>query len=630
MLQFISNDFKIDLTHLKIHLNDINPWLQEDLISEYSFPFDMALKDWVKTADFSNYNSASLKTEFVGKLFIDGILIDSTLKIQEHQGDRVTGVIFAGLDGLKVLDFPLSEIPFDIVPVSNLKEHAQSIIIQDYPDVKYNFPMIHSDKYDPESSEFKNFKGILNNYVDGDFIENQLQEESNIDDIFNIMQPLPYLMHVLKKGFDYAGMKLEGDIVDDEDLNRALLFRDGSYYKSLSKAALPLRATVNEYYQELNDLNGIPHVQYIIEVPIERKGDYIITGSIYSLRYKGQEGPFIKDASNLLLRLQKLSAGNYETLYEGGYDGEEVPAVISNSVITTDIDISVTLEAGDVVVFTKIEPKRDSVPSETPDYPDAVSLNITPVRFRNSDGTPILSVLDLDEINLSQVVPDMTLIELLSVIRKWKNFGVTMSGKTITMDYVEKRLNRSLANDMSSYDIEEPLRTFLDERSFELLFTDGKKTESFTYESVLITKTDVVFNSYTKNDNAISITIDGLFYPFTDKNGANTAYAFDDEPSKLRLVFFRKMLEGGRPLAFDNQNMSIRSVYNNYYKRWLDFRVNSVSYKWDFIISAERMKEISIQSLQFAYNNYHVITELEKERITPLYWRVTAKSESLQ
>jgi hypothetical protein len=64
----------------------------------------------------------------------------------------------------------------------------------------------------------------------------------------------------------------------------------------------------------------------------------------------------------------------------------------------------------------KIEPK-----DFTPDYPEGYSLLI-PIRFRNQDGSPIISTLNLNEIDLKKVVPDMTFRDLIMIIKNWKNY----------------------------------------------------------------------------------------------------------------------------------------------------------------------------------------------------------------
>ena len=626
MLQFIYNNIRVELTHLNVTFNELNPWMQEDLTSEYSFPFDMAVKDWIKISDYGNYNASNVQRMFVGKLYRDGDLTDATLKIKEQKGHYVSGIIYSGLNVLSALDVKLADLPLENFNVFNLKQHAITVIGQNYPQVDYNFPMVHTDKYDPESTEFHNFEKVINNYGAGQFIENELVTDTNIDNIRNIMQPLPYLMYVIRKGFEQAGFQLQGDILNDPDLKKALIFRDGSYYDSLTKEAIPLRVNVAEHIQILME-NNIEHSFYLKEITIPKKGDYSIFGYIYSIIYYSIGG---FPCSSLQINIQRESGGVFTTLYTkiiNPESGRDVDVTLRKNY---NIDLTVALEQGDRIIFTKLEPKRDQVPSITPDYPEAAALDITPIRFRKPDGTPLISLQDINAIYLAKVVPDMSLLDVLNILRKWKNYGLTFFQNVVTMDSIQPKLNRGEAVNLSDYDIEEPLRTFSDEQSFEIAFTDGKSNEAYIYESVFIDGTGSTTSNYRKKEDTQLISIDALPYPVVSRSGITTSFAFDDESSKLRLVFYRAMPEDGSPVCFDNPNMLIPAIYKNCYTQWLNFRINSVAYTWDFIISVERLRQIKMQSLIFAYNNYHVLTEIEKERLDGFNWRVTAKSESLQ
>jgi hypothetical protein len=46
----------------------------------------------------------------------------------------------------------------------------------------------------------------------------------------------------------------------------------------------------------------------------------------------------------------------------------------------------------------------------------------------------------------------------------------------------------------------------------------------------------------------------------------------------------KPMLEGSTPTSYWNENVLI-PVYENDFKQWLDFRINSIAWRWDFIIS---------------------------------------------
>jgi hypothetical protein len=295
------------------------------------------------------------------------------------------------------------------------------------------------------------------------------------------------------------------------------------------------------------------------------------------------------------------------------------------------IDVDVSFESGDILRIEKIEVPRDQDPSITPEYPDAAYLDIIPIRYRNPDGSPIILFEWLNKIDLNMVVPDMTFGQLVEEIRKWKNLDLVPGTNTVTMDYI-KLEDRSNAVDLSDTEIEEPLETYHDERSYELLFNDGKSNEKYLYDSVFVDITGVKTTIYKTNKNTTQISIDALPYPVIDRNGFKTAYAFDDEKSKIRLIFFKAFTPGEPTICYENINMLLPAIYQVNYKAWLDFLLTSVQRDWEFIISVEKWNNLTIRALIYAYSNFHLFSERERERIIIAgnhYWRITAKSETL-
>ncbi len=625
MIYFIlDNNEKIELTHRKITFTETNSWFESEFKSEFSFPFEMRKEDFVKVSDFSNYLSAGSKTQFKGKLYRDGDLIDATLKIQQQKGNVISGIIFAGMEAFPNFDKDLKDLPLDKFNVADLKAHALITIRKDYPEVSHQFPMIHTDKYDPASDEFHGFGKFYNNYSEGEFRTNIVQSESNIDLIRNIMQPFPYLMHVVKAGIADAGYELAGDILEIEDFKKALIFRDGSYFKSTTTENIPFVLKINEWSRISYILAGREHVEFNKDLVIDRKGNYLIFGTIFNVMMRN----VLSWRSDLQLQLKHVRNGvetmlfSRDRIHGGSGDGAIV------QMWNFDIEIPISIEPGDIIRLWKIEVRRDVVPVRAPDYPEACSLEIIPLRYLNADGSPIVSVLDLNEVDLTRVVPDMKFGELISNLRAAKNLDLTISGNTVYMNFIQDQLNRNSAIDLSDFDIEEPLRTFHDERSYELSFSDGNKDSQYPYDSVFVQKDLVATSNYRINKNTTELKLDFLPYPTIVRNGISTSFAFDDEPSKLRLVFYNSSIDGP-PVTFNNLNMTIAAIYQQCYANWINFLVNSIGYQWDFIISVEKFKSIVIQSLIYSYSNFHVFTEIEKERISRLSWRVSAKSESL-
>jgi hypothetical protein len=633
MLVFTHANFQLDLTYLKVTFSEINQWFKDDFSTEQSFPFDLYLdSELSKNSGFEDhYNSNMNQTTFSGILDKDGEIVDAVLTFQGRKGKIISAIIKAGLDNFPSFDKKLSELNLEKKTVSDIIEDANSVITQGYPEVNYNFRMIHTNKYDPTTPDFNGFQKIINNYSDGEFLTNVLIEE-DIDEIKNIMQPLPYLLHVVKIAVEDGGCSLAGDILQDSDLNKALIFRDGEYFAKTTKEEISILYTNHEWDSLDHTDNGYQYVKFEKLIEILKKGDYNLNGVIDSISYSWR--PLLdnnrKRRSSIDIQISKVSGGVETSIWSSVRNSQgNGTRQLGKAIITDSIDNDVSFEAGDTLKIIKIEPRRDSDPSESPDSPDAISLNLTPIRYRNPDGSPILTVLNLNEIDLTRVVPDMTVRELIISIKNLKNYGFVPDGNVIYMNLIENELDRSTAKNLEDFEIEEPQIEYHDDREYELSFTDGKSNETYRYDSVLVTKDATVINDYTAKSTANQIKIDALPLPVVKKSGVTTAYSFEDTPTKLRLVFANPMNEGGTPVTFWNENVTIPKIVENNYSKWLNFRINSIEWNWEFIISVEKLREITIQSLVYAYKNYHILSEVEKERLDKSWWRITAKTESL-
>jgi hypothetical protein len=628
MLVFIHANFKLDLTYLNVTFSEQNPWFKDEFSTEFSFPFDLYLdSELSKNSGFEAHYYASNNTIFNGYLDRDGLLIDATLKFQGRRGKIISAIINAGLENFPSFNKKLSELELEIKPVFDIIADADAVIQLGYPETNYNYPMVHTDKYDPESTDFNGFGKIINQFRNGSFVENELMIDTNLDKINNIMQPLPYLMYVVKKAIEHAGYTLAGDILNDVDFNRALVFRDGDYYNRSKADEIPFTFKNNEYDSVLYTKSRIEHVLFNKEITIAKKGDYIIFGSVYNLRYRYQDDFFTaKNATDVVIQIFK----NNTEIYYNGIRGDNKPRKsIYRLNYNVDVDLPVTLEAGDKIRILKTEGRRDGTPSPTPDYPEAISLKLIPVRLRNPDGSPIISVLNLKEIDLNRVVPDMTVRDVITALKNLKNYDFSSNENVIYMNLIENKLDRNAAVDLTDYDIEEPQLDFHQDREFELSFTDGNSNPDYKYDSAIVNKSGITINGIKASEATNQIKIDLLPLPVITRNSITTAFSFDEQNSKLRLVFMNPVPEGGTPVAFQNNNVLIPAVVEFNFKNWLDFRINSEAYTWDFIISVERFREISIQTLVYAYGNYHVLSNIEKERLDHLWWRVNARSESL-
>lgn len=636
MIVFIHDNFRHDLTHLNITFSETNQWMKDDISTEISIPFEIDYdSEFTKKIGFQkHYNASQNQTSFSGILDKDGIISEAVLNIQSIKGNKISAQIIAGINNFASFDNKLAELLLEIKTGIDIIADANAVITQVYPDTNYNFPMVHTDKYDPESNEWTGFGKIINNYAGGNFLANELDEIDNIDYIRNIMQPMPYLLHILKKGVEAVGKILTGDVLEDYDLQRALVFRDGDYYDRGTKEEVPLTYLNTEYDSLPFVVNSFQYVQFLKEITVTKKGDYSIFGTVNSLIYTARKNPASlhnrKRVSAVTIILEKISGGIttpinsvYHTKESDGQQNLQI------DISSDSFDLPVSFNVGDILRIVKIEPIRTINPLPTPDYPEAISLKLIPVRYRNSDGSPIISVFNKTEIDLTKVVPDMTFRELVTIVKNWFNYEFIPDGDFITMNKIDGKLDRTKAIDLSDFDIDEPERQFSEDIEYELAFADGKSNDDYQYDSILVTKAGVSTNNYYTKTATKTIKIDGLPLPVIGRNGVTTAYSFQEETSKLRLVFMKPMQTDQTPVAFENRAVFIPNIYNHRYINWLNFRINSVAFNWDFIISVEKFKEITIQSIIYSYQNNHVFTDLEKERLNSMYWRVTAKTESL-
>lgn len=628
MLVFTCSDFELDLSHYSVTFNESNSWFDEDLSSQFSFPIETTIEDWKFVTDFKSFNTYGQKRNFSGDLNHQGILSKAVLKIHQVKGNNVSCIIYVDLGVLSKLDIPLKSIPLHDFTVPDIRNHAQGIIGKQYPDVDYNFPIVYTDKYKDDSTLFK-FENAINNYQSGSFLTNIIDEE-NGDQIRNIMQPLPYVMYVLKAGFEYLGFKIKGDILSDGDLNKMLLFRDAEYFVKLSKETINLSISVDQYLSK-GTVNNLSHSVYFKQYVIGKKGKYALNGNFTNVLL-GAAGFFNSRLTEISISILLSQNGTLTTLYsfDRGVQTYYPPGAPYNVLTSNvDIDLELELEEGAVISINKREVSRDGASSVTPDYPETVSLNLYPIRYKNPDGTPIISVLDVNAVSLSRTVPDVSLLELFNAIRKWKNYSVDISGTEISLYSISSKLDRSTALDLSDYEVQDPLRTFSEQRSFELMFADGDSNSSYPYDKLYITEDGISTNTYTKASEASSINIEALPLPVINRALGSSAFALDDDTGKIRVVFYRAVPEGGKPLTYENAGMLIPAVYNNFYKGWLQFRVNSVAFEWSIRLPGYLARDLVSQSLVYAYGQYHVVKQLEKARQNLQYYDITVQSESL-
>jgi len=184
---------------------------------------------------FIDIYNATGQTYFECKYYHLNKIEDAIFEIEQMQ-QKLSCTLRFGFEQLPSWDKKLSEISLDkfTLPIgTTIYQHANTIVSQTWPAVNYNFPQIHIDKISTDDAIWAEFKKILNNRISGAFLINEVDDVNEIMYNRNIMQPLPYWLHILERGFADAGYILDGQILNDPLLKIATLYADVQYYSSV-------------------------------------------------------------------------------------------------------------------------------------------------------------------------------------------------------------------------------------------------------------------------------------------------------------------------------------------------------------------------------------------------------------
>ena len=280
ILKLILRDLELDLSNYPFTLIEENNWVSDKVQSKYTYPveFDLTPEQNVALKNITDFNLVSYESLLEAEFYVMGEVHEAIFEIEKHIGMRITGQIRYGLEEFPNYDKPLSELPLENFELgSSIFDYAETIINQTWPAVNFNFPQVITDKIDTDTEQWEFFEGIINNYVSGDFLINEYDSGSDTQINRNIIQPLPYLLHILEKGFEDAGFILAGEILNDPEFKSATIYALSEFYTSFNTES----ATFQKHSDEYDSL--VPNTQsglYSMTIPLTEPGRYKIAGNI--------------------------------------------------------------------------------------------------------------------------------------------------------------------------------------------------------------------------------------------------------------------------------------------------------------------------------------------------------------
>ncbi len=636
----IHNTFELDLSNIPLTRVEENNIFKGKLVSKYTYPIEIDLtpEQIVALNHITDHNATNRETIFEVDFYTMEEKHDAILEVEKIIGKKAYLQIHYGLEEFPNHSTQLSDLPLERIELlQSIFTYAESIIPQTYPAVNFNFPQVITDQFDTESEQWQYFEGIVNNYVNGDFLINEYDSNANENVNRNVLQPLPYLLHVLKVGLEQKGYTLEGDVLTDPLLKKATIYALSEFYYS----ATALQETVEILTDEYDSINEENFGTYTHEINLPEPGRYKIAGNAI-VRTKS---PAVSDSDDVTETVGYVNfTTNYGYFRQGtsslSFNGHTKwsksvginfqPNLYREKFRTIDFNIDYTGNEGPLI-FDSHQYSISEAEGSDPNEPAMVlDVTITQLAKYDNNGDLVPTLVTPNQIDLTKCVPKKTYGELFEEVLSQKNYGFTINDNVVTLSKKTSIINQNNeALDLSDFEAKIPERNFNKGKSFVLAYPDFN-SEDYDFGKILITKDDYQLAPFNRPDDAQDIPIKMIPLPLKQKGDVVTAHGFLDDDSKTQLVFYDGLDANSLNTSDTSEEMSILNIYLNSYQEWLNFLFNSVNYIWRFKTYYVSMIGLKIDSIIYAYKQYHLIKKLTRKTKDDEILEVEIETETLE
>lgn len=613
-IKFISEFGILELSGIKISIQESNSKTADTMFTKFTLPFDVyADPEFLrKFGDYTSNESNNLKNKISGFLQIENRLHDAVLFIQKIKGYNITAQIDFGFEELPNFDKKLSELPLESFDVPDIHTYSKDIAAKTWPYTNFNFPRVYSKKYSPDQTMWSSFDGYYNDLkADGsEMRRNYVDSNGNIFNI-NIIHPMVHPLYILQKGFDDAGLELEGDILTDPVLLKKWVFSGTEYFSKVNQYS-------NEKYVRSNEYSS-SEWKYNVNA-----GKYMLYtyGTSENLAFQDKVYINVTFTARIFkfttLKFKVRVNGNDIFSFEESFnETKTVTKTFQTSIDVNNANLSFHVEGAlhslnESYEVIKYELKSNSIittSGETQSYDNSLVNNV-------------------NKIDLKKAVPDMTFGEYFNRLKNWLNYDLEIIDKRAIMNRISVEEITDV-KDFSQYETANPQRTFLNKKSWLLKFADldnGDKKDSMYYDS----NGPKINGKENKETNIIEI--DGYVLPvkLPKPNGHNTAYVLKDSSTTLALVDYDG-LKNGQNNANAASDCDFPALFESHWRSWLKMRLNGQEFEWSSYVVTNQFyyHMYSIKNYIYAYNNVHIVKSWTKEKVSPTIYNVTFITETV-
>jgi hypothetical protein len=603
MRKFIHSNFQLDLSTYNITDTAENPWFSGNYFTKYSYPFELPLTpDNDESFGFiSHYNSAGVQTLFEG-IYVHGNNMEKAILEVEECEKSLSVTIRYGLDDFPNFDKKLAELPLDKFTVPNIYQHADAVVAQTWPAVNYNFPQVHIDKIETEDSDvWFAFEKIINNYKAGHMLVNEV----SADDITynrNIIQPLPYLLHIIKAGINAAGFTLHGDILQDADLQKTLIYTDVQYFREVSQESLSLMIGALDYVNAFPVQGDSWGANYFKRLDIVTPGKYKIVGG-------ATLNGFSEDPKVYIVIRYRSQVIFYREIYT--WDPAEAH-------ITLDFPFSTAADLDPHFLIFEIF-------SRIIESDIMLEIQVHPIVLYNDQGQAVPTIQNLNEVDLTRAVPDILFGDLIKIVLAAKNMDIDPRGTEIWINFVENEIKNREIVDLSMHDVKFPKRKFFKGNSFLLKYADVE-SEVYKYTQIFQDNNGIKTLNIKTNEKTAETAINALPLPQLLRSNVMTAHGFASDNSKPFFVMYNG-LTGGLNLTIDNSNLLIPYLHEKHHRNWMAARIDSQAFTWTLYAYYEDLIGLTAKSRLHAFSNIMIAKSVQKTEISPDLFEVEIEAE---
>jgi hypothetical protein len=568
-----------------------------------------------------SYETTELQNKISGFLQFENKTYEAFLYVLSIEGYKITAQIDFGFDELPNFDKKLSELPLEKFKVEDIYAYSTAICKKKYPETNFNFPRIYTEKYSPDSEPWNNFDGYYNDLKkDGtEMRRNYIDENGNIFNI-NVLHPCPHPIYILKTGFSDAGFELSGDILTDEILQQKWIFSGTEYFSTLTQKRYGLNLSNYDYYgtemincKVFNHPSNTPFSNYFpiqfnkyqSAITIEKAGTYNLIGTLKLLDYYTPPyHSFLKIYLNNSLIFEYKSSKN----------------------AYSELNFNITINSVSQNSVLRVEAR--SIHSSSANY-DIMKSELIGKALEDleNEGEDNGVITNLNEIDLTRAVPEMTFGDFVNVIKNWFNYDIEISDKTLIMNRIGKD-DISGVKDFRFAEIPAPKRTLLNKKSF--LLKPVELDNNLKKNSMFYDFSGQKLNGTEKTDTNI-IEINGYLMPLKlpKPMGYNTAFVAKDSADVVALVEYSG-LKNGQNNATYSSGCDFPELFDRNWLKWLRQRINGQEFNWKFYCNIEKICRFSVKDYVFCYNNIHIIKTLNKEKISDQIYEVEITTETVE